>query len=349
MFQEVSELAAKATDPKMIATVGMSVASFVAFLTIAAPYMKTDRLTSRMKSVATDREMLKKRNRALLLIESQQPGLRRQDKTPWKRIVEKLDLKKMLEDPNVEDKLMQAGLRGPQYLSMFYFARFSLPIIFFVIALLYMVFSGAQMDSNRKLLIGVGACAAGFYLPNIILSNIAQKRRASIMKAFPDALDLLLICVESGMSIEAAFARVSEEIGSTSIELAEELGLTNAELAYLQDRRVAYENLARRTIHPGIKAVSLALQQAERYGTPLGSALRVMAKENRELRMTEAEKKAAALPAQLTVPMILFFLPVLFIVILTPAYIQWQNMQDRSSQVKAASGENAKKQGNTVK
>jgi tight adherence protein C len=119
---------------------------------------------------------------------------------------------------------------------------------------------------------------------------------------------------------------VGAEIGSSSIELAEELGMTNAELAYLQDRRVAYENLAKRTNHPGVKGVATALIQAERYGTPLGSALRVMAKENRELRMTEAEKKAAALPAQLTVPMIVFFLPVLFIVILTPAYIRWQNM-----------------------
>jgi tight adherence protein C len=167
---------------------------------------------------------------------------------------------------------------------------------------------------------------AGFYLPNILVKNIATKRRASIMRAFPDALDLLLICVESGMSIELAFLRVGQEIGSSSIELAEELSLTNAELAYLQDRRVAYENLAKRTNHPGVKGVATALIQAERYGTPLGSALRVMAKENRELRMTEAEKKAAALPAQLTVPMIVFFLPVLFIVILTPAYIQYQSM-----------------------
>ncbi len=342
MFQEVSAIAAKATDPKTLATIGMVAASLTAFYTLAAPYMKTDKLSSRMKVVAQDREAMKKRNRALLMRESQQAGLRRKDQSPWKRIVETLDLKKMLEDPNVEEKLLQAGLRGPQYITMFYFARFSLPIGFFLIALLYIVFSGAAMDGNRKLLIGIGACAAGFYLPNMIVSNIAQKRRASIVKAFPDALDLLLICVESGMSIEAAFARVSEEIGTTSIELAEELGITNAELAYLQERRVAYENLARRTNHPGVKAVSLALQQAERYGTPLGSALRVMAKENRELRMTEAEKKAAALPAQLTVPMIVFFLPVLFIVILTPAYIKWQNMQDRSTQVKAASGEQKK-------
>ena len=147
------------------------------------------------------------------------------------------------------------------------------------------------------------------------------------MQAFPDALDMMLICVESGMSIEMAFAKVGAEIGTASAELAEELQLTTAELSYLQERRAAYENLARRTGHEGVKAVTMALIQAERYGTPLGDALRVMSKENREMRMQEAEKKAAALPAKLTVPMILFFLPVLFLVVLGPAYIKVTAMQ----------------------
>ena len=142
------------------------------------------------------------------------------------------------------------------------------------------------------------------------------------MKSFPDALDMLLICVEAVMSIELALQRVSNEIGAASVELAEELSLTTAELSYLPERRMAYENLARRTDHPGVKAVAMALTQAEKYGTPLGNALRVMAKENRELRIAAAEKKAAALPAQLTVPMIVFFLPVLFAVIMGPALIQ---------------------------
>lgn len=337
MFQEISSLAAKMTDPTMLSAVGMASAAFITIVTIAAPYMKSDKLSSRMKSVSNDREDLKRRSRALLSKEASSPGLRREDKGPWKRIVEKLDLKKLLEDPTVDEKLLQAGLRGPKYISMFYFARFATPILFFILALLYLATNGSHMDSNRKLVVAVGACVAGFYLPTIWLTNLGSKRRASIIKAFPDALDLLLICVESGMSIEAAFAKVSEEIGSSSIELAEELGLTNAELAYLQDRRVAYENLARRTNHPGVRSVSLALQQAERYGTPLGTALRTMAKENRELRMTAAEKKAAALPAQLTVPMILFFLPVLFIVILTPAYLKFQNMKGRDQQLDRAS------------
>jgi tight adherence protein C len=140
---------------------------------------------------------------------------------------------------------------------------------------------------------------------------------------FPDALDMLLICVQSGMSVEAAFGRVSKEIAGQSMELAEELSLTTAELSYLQDRRQAFENLAKRTGIPGVKAVTTALIQAERYGTPIGQALRVMAKENRDIRQSEAEKKAAALPPKLTVPMILFFLPVLFFVILGPAAIRF--------------------------
>jgi tight adherence protein C len=162
----------------------------------------------------------------------------------------------------------------------------------------------------------------GMHIPYLFLKNKIQNRQKQIRRAFPDALDLLLICVESGMSIEASFRKVSEEIGSQSIALAEELTLTTAELSYLQERRQAYENLAKRTDLEGVKSVCVALQQAERYGTPLGQTLRVMAQENRDMRMSEAEKKAAALPPKLTVPMILFFLPVLFIVILGPAAIR---------------------------
>src|SRR5215467_7252619 len=164
----------------------------------------------------------------------------------------------------------------------------------------------------------IAATYVGMLLPGLFIKNQIAKRQLSIKRAFPDALDLLLICVESGMSIEAGFKKVSQEIGAQSVALAEEFTLTTAELSYLPDRRQAYENLAKRTDLEGVKAVCVALQQAERYGTPLGQTLRVMAQENRDMRMAEAEKKAAALPPKLTVPMILFFLPVLFIVILGP-------------------------------
>jgi tight adherence protein C len=151
---------------------------------------------------------------------------------------------------------------------------------------------------------------------------MVQRRQESIRRAWSDALDLLLICVESGMSIEPAMQRVAREIGSQSVPLAEELVLTNAELSYIGDRRKAFENLASRTGLATVKSVMTSLIQSERYGTPLGQALRVLAQENRDQRMQEAEKKAAALPPKLTVPMILFFMPVIFIVILGPAIIQ---------------------------
>jgi tight adherence protein C len=177
----------------------------------------------------------------------------------------------------------------------------------------------------------VAAFVGGYYAPNLYISNVASKRRESIVGVFPDALDLLLICVESGMSIEAAIMKVGGEVGGSSIELAEELSLLSAELSYLPERRMAYDGLAKRTNHPGIKAVVTAMIQAERYGTPLGNALRVMAKENRDLRLAAAEKKAAALPPKLTVPMIIFFLPVLFVVILGPALMKVQDTMSHHS------------------
>jgi tight adherence protein C len=173
-----------------------------------------------------------------------------------------------------------------------------------------------------KIGIAIGAAYFGMLSPNLFLKNRIQRRQTSIKRTFPDALDLLLICIESGMSVEAAFRKVSEEIGAQSIALAEELTLTTAELSFLPDRRKAYENLAQRVGLEGVKSVCIALQQAERYGTPLGTTMRVLSQENRDMRMSEAEKKAAGLPPKLTVPMILFFLPVLFIVILGPAAIR---------------------------
>jgi tight adherence protein C len=174
-----------------------------------------------------------------------------------------------------------------------------------------------------KLMMALVAAFVGSYAPSIFIENLIQKRQTSIKLAFPDALDMLLICVQSGMSVEAAFGKVSKEVAGQSLELAEELSLTTAELSYLQDRRQAFDNLGKRTGIPGVRAVTTALVQAERYGTPVGQALRVMAKENRDIRQSEAEKKAAALPPKLTVPMVLFFLPVLFVIILFPAAIRY--------------------------
>jgi tight adherence protein C len=315
------------TDPMNLAGIFAAVATFATIMTLAAPAFQGDKLTSRLKAVANRREELRKRSRAALDSESAKKSIRVRDESAMKKVVDKLDLQKMLEDPTVAKKLIQAGLRGPKPISIFYFCRFVLPIVLGILAFIYIFFINDHGLSQQMKFgaVGVGI-AAGFYGPNIYVENLIGKRRTSIMRAFPDSLDMMLICVESGMSIEQAFARVGEEIGTASAELAEELALTTAELSYLQDRRTAYVNLAERTNHPGVKGVAMALTQAEKYGTPMGSALRVMAKENREMRITEAEKKAAALPAKLTVPMIVFFLPVLFLVILGPAFIKISDM-----------------------
>jgi len=216
-----------------------------------------------------------------------------------------------------------AGLRGQAPLVAYMFFRLVMPIIVMIVAFFY-VFWVAKLAYPPLVKAGmaIGAGYLGFYLPNMFIENLVQRRQQAIGQAFPDALDMLLICVQAGMSVEAAFGKVAKEVASQSLELAEEFSLTTAELSYLQDRRQAFENLGKRTGVVTIKAVATALIQAERYGTPVSQALRVMAKESRDMRMSEAEKKAAALPPKLTVPMIVFFLPVLFIVILGPAALQ---------------------------
>jgi tight adherence protein C len=255
-------------------------------------------------------------------------SLRQTPKQLVSKVVTDFNLSKWLAQEAALDKLVMAGYRGQAPYITFLFFRAVTPIVFLVFAILY-VFVISRMEQSMPIKIGMclGAAYLGLQAPMIFLKNAITKRQLSIRRAFPDALDLLLICIESGMSIEVAFRRVSIEIGTQSVALAEEFTLTTAELSYLQDRKVAYENLAKRTGLEGVKSVCLALMQSERYGTPLGQSLRVMAQENRDMRMNEAEKKAAALPPKLTVPMILFFLPVLFVVILGPTGIKVAAMQ----------------------
>ena len=315
------------TDRENQLMAAVAVLTFATVLTIALPMLRGDTLDARMKSVANRREELRRRSREAIAAKNGSGGtLRHVDASLYKKVVDQLQLSRLLEDPKVVDKLAQAGFRGPKPVSTFYFFRFVTPIVLGLLTTGYLfLVNDFDLQPIQKLAAVIGAVVAGYYGPNIYITNIAQKRRDSIVQAFPDALDLLLICVESGMSIEAALHKVGQEVGSSSIELAEELTLLVAELSYLPERRQAYEGLSRRTNHPGIRSVTTAMIQAERYGTALGQALRVMAKENRDLRLSAAEKKAAALPAKLTVPMILFFLPVLFIVILGPAIMQVQD------------------------
>jgi tight adherence protein C len=299
-----------------------AIAAFATILTLGLPYVKTNKLETRMKGVAERREELRQKQRDALSQNARRGTLRSTPISFMKATLDNLKLEKILESPGMKEKLARAGFRGQGPLVTFMFFRFIMPPIVFVGALVY-IFGIVSLDYPFavRFLMAVAAAGVGFYLPDLFVTNIAQKRQQSIVRAFPDALDLMLICVEAGMSIESAFNRVAQEVGTQSVELAEELGLTTAELSYLPDRRIAFQNLADRCGHSGIKAVSAALVQSEKYGTPVGQALRVAAAENREARMAEAERKAAALPAKLTVPMIVFFLPCLFVVILGPAVL----------------------------
>lgn len=287
---------------------------------IFEPILQGDKIKKRMDSVTSAREGMRKDRIKNL---NEEARLRADGKGVAKNLVNRFSLEKLLEASDLKDKLAQAGLRGQGPIYKFYLFRLILPVVGLVIGgVFFLLLNVSGWSLMQRVVMTLGLTLFGYYLPSIYVKNLAGKRITSISPVFPDALDLLLICVESGMSIEMAFGRVSEELAESSVELAEEFSLTTAELSYLTSRRLAFENLARRNNHVGIRSVSTAMIQAERYGTPLGDTLRTMAAENRELRILQAEKKAAALPAKLTVPMILFFLPVLFIVILTPAILR---------------------------
>ncbi|WP_398480071.1 type II secretion system F family protein [Tardiphaga sp.] len=323
----VDLLIAKLHDTRFMMMLMAAIAVTATAYTLLVPLFVSDGLTKRMKAVASERERLRQRERDRLA-NSGKVSLRQTPKQLVSKVVSDFNLTKWLAQEAALDKLVMAGYRGQAPYVTFLFFRLVTPIVFLVMAVLY-VFVISRMEQSLPIKIGmcVGAAWFGMQAPMIFLKNAITKRQLSIRRAFPDALDLLLICIESGMSIEVAFRRVSIEIASQSVALAEEFTLTTAELSYLQDRKVAYENLAKRTGLEGVKSVCLALMQSERYGTPLGQSLRVMAQENRDMRMNEAEKKAAALPPKLTVPMILFFLPVLFVVILGPTGIKVAAMQ----------------------
>jgi tight adherence protein C len=323
----VDFLIEKMGDTRFLAMLFAAVAAAATVITLAMPLFAGDNLDRRLKAVAIEREKIRQRERERLA-RGEKIALRRSPKQYMKTIVERFDLAKWVGQEEARAKLVQAGYRGHAPYVTFLFFRMVTPAVAMIAAVMYL-FVIVKLDQPAMIKVGlcIGAAYLGMHMPYLFLKNQITRRQTSVRRAFPDALDLLLICVESGMSVEAAFRKVSQEIGTQSIPLAEEFTLTTAELSYLPDRRMAYENLAKRTDLDGVKAVCVALQQSERYGTPLGTTLRVMAQENRDMRMSEAEKKAAALPPKLTVPMILFFLPVLFVVILGPAAIKVMAIQ----------------------
>ncbi len=314
------EIVDLASDPHIVSSVLVGVCTVATVFTLASPLVGSDNLERRMKAVASERERIRARERALA---KSGGGLRQQPKVYMKQVVERFSLNKWLNADGVKMKLASAGFRGPQAEIAFLFFRLVTPLAMLSVTAFYLfLIDDFGLSAVWRVGILLTATYIGIKAPELFLSNTISKRQASMKRAFPDALDLLLICVESGMSIEHSFRKVSMEIGAQSIELAEEFALTTAELSYLPDRRAAYQNLGLRTGLEGVKQISTVLIQAEKYGTPLAKALRASAQESRDNRMIEAEKMAAALPPKLTVPMIIFFLPVLLIVVIAPAIIQ---------------------------
>jgi tight adherence protein C len=307
-------------DPQRLIILLIAVAVFATILTVAAPLVEGDKLRGRLRLVAGERDRLRAQHKVNLQSETR---LRERNKGLLTQLVAALNLRQLFQAENSRGKLRQAGLRSERHLLIFLAIRLVTPVLLAVGVFIYTsTFYADSLPPQMRLATVFGALVAGVYLPNVVIKNLIVRRQKSIRLAWSDALDLLLICVESGMGIEPALQRVSREIGSQSVPLAEELTLTHAELSYLPERRKAFENLGKRTGLATVKSVVTSLIQSERYGTPLGQALRVLAQENRDARMQEAERKAAALPPKLTVPMIMFFLPVIFLIILGPSAIQ---------------------------
>jgi tight adherence protein C len=311
-------------DVIWVGTLLAFVAAAAVMLAIYAAVTVRDPMAKRVKALNERREQLKAgivssatKKRASLV--------RKSDATEKMR--ETMSSLKVLQDSQlkqIQQKLAQGGIRKKELAFVVLFVRMVTPIVLGLItALMLFVFNVAPEWSAFKKVLAFGAALGlGYKGPEIYLSNIIGKRTAAIRKGLPDALDLLVICAEAGLTVDAAFNRVARELGRAYPELGDEFALTSIELSFLTERRHAFENLAYRVDLDSVKGVVTTMIQTERYGTPLASALRVLSAEFRNERMMRAEEKAARLPAIMTVPLILFILPVLFVVILGPASCQ---------------------------
>lgn len=305
-------------DPKTF-IIGLTfLATFSGVLAVLLPFSRKDKKGRRVKDLSKSNEQMSEQVRAE--IAERRARARAETKIGlMKKFLEGFKLQTLTLNQEIRDKLATAGWRSRSAVVTFVFSRFALAVAFAALALLLLPFMDINISFGLKLLIVIAAGIVGYYLPNIWVQNLATKRREELNAYFPEALDLLGICVNGGQSIEAAFNKVTEEIFDDSPIMSEEMGLTAAELSFLGDRTTAYRNFATRTDLPAVKTLSTTLAQSEKYGTPLSQALNILSEENRKERMSRLEKKAASLPAKLTVPMIVFFLPVLFVVILGPA------------------------------
>jgi tight adherence protein C len=294
--------------------------AFAVIVLIWMALVESDPLPARLRNVTERRSELRAQQR-------QKKVSRRQDTQSRadliKRIVQKLKLEQGRKMDEVRVKLARAGYRSRDTLFGYLLLKLVLPVGFAFGSFFFIfVLHAFPMRPIFGLLSIMCAAIFGLFLPDIMIKNLSQKRQDTLRKALPDALDLLVICAEAGLSLDASLDRVSREIGPSCAVLAEEVGLTGVELGFYPDRAKALHNLAERVPLQGILALTNTLIQTEKYGTPLAQALRVLSGEMRDDRMMAAEAKAAKLPATLTVPMILFILPPLFVVLIGPAALK---------------------------
>lgn len=326
MPELLAHFLASGLGPPILFAVSTFVAVF-ALGSVLAPFLGLMPQSRRLRDQVTGGARRKTDKRASREAGVAQPRSLRASPSEWmNRIGALFQISHRLTDSKLAARLMQAGVRGRPAVLRYLIFRLVAPVAMFAVGAMVATTSfPGHAPLYQKIACVLGFTIFGYYLPPLLLKNQIDKRKVDIGRAWPDAVDLLLICVETGMSIEHAFKRIAQEMAGTSIELAKEMSLANAELNYLQERRQAYENMANRIDLEAVRSVMGCLIQSEKYGTSLGVSLRVLAQESREMRMAAAEKKAAALPPKLTVPMILFFLPVLFAVIITPAVLQVGN------------------------
>jgi tight adherence protein C len=290
-------------------------------LAIYAAVTVTDPMAKRLKALNARRDELKS-GIVTAKARKRQSLVQRTDTTD--KMKDTLQGMKVLQESQIkiiQQKLAQAGYRNKEYAVIVIFARMVLPVVlgFIGVIVLYWTDTFPDWGSFKRFMAFAALVIGGYKGPEVFLKNKATKRTAEIRKGLPDALDLLVICAEAGLTVDAAFNRVAKELGRAYPELGDEFALTAIELSFLTERRQAFENFAYRVDLDAVKGVVTTMIQTERYGTPLASALRVLSAEFRNERMMRAEEKAARLPAIMTVPLILFILPVLFIVILGPA------------------------------
>ena len=308
-------------DNELMITVVSALLAAVSFIAFALPFLQRADKKERFKDV------IEKRRKDLLDASRDGSLYKAKDESSASAADSMASLYKMQKlagemGEKMREKLLQAGIRSPNAPIKFMIAKGVLPIILFGFVMLVISNSERNIPNIIQLLCFFVAAVVGYKLPDIIIKNEIDKRQEEINLSFPDALDMMLICVQGGIGLEQTVDRVAQEVAEQSETLAEELGILSAEMAMLNDRRQALQDFAKRVGSGGARSFATALIQAEQYGTSVSQAMRVMSDEIRELRMAKAEEKAASLPPKLTVPMILFFLPALFIIILGPAGIE---------------------------